>query len=71
MLVNPWDTWQLGLYQRVDSLKDPEASVDESTRKKAALVLIDDLAAMVAAIDEPELRALSASSPRVSPGAEC
>ena len=71
MLVNPWDTWQLGLYQRVDSLKDPAASVDESTRKKAALVLVDDLAAMVAAIDEPELLVLSASSPRVSPGVEC
>ncbi|MDE1047032.1 MAG: MmgE/PrpD family protein [Candidatus Nanopelagicales bacterium] len=69
--MNLWDSWQLGLYRRVDSLVDPEASVDESTRNRAALVMVDDLAAMVAAIDEPELLALSASSPRVSPGVEC
>lgn len=63
-------SWQSGLYARVDLLATPLADIDEATRLRAALVMIDDLAAMAAAAHEPEVLALSESSIRTAPGTE-
>jgi|AntAceMinimDraft_13_1070369.scaffolds.fasta_scaffold05250_5 2-methylcitrate dehydratase PrpD len=68
--MNKWDQWQLGLYQRVECLTDTSVTLDENTRERAALVIVDDLAAMVAGIDEPQIQALSKASSRVGPGTE-
>lgn len=68
--LNKWDRWQAGLYQRVETLVSPNALLDENTRLRASLVMVDDLAAMVAGIDEPHIQALSNASPRVSSGME-
>jgi 2-methylcitrate dehydratase PrpD len=44
--------------------------LDASTQLRAALVLVDDLAAMVAGVNEPQIQALSNVSPRVCSGEE-
>lgn len=65
-----WDTWQDALYARVDALADGTASLDAATRRRAALVLVDDTAAMAAGLNEPQVRALSAAAVRIEPNEE-
>jgi len=66
----PWDQWQDALYERVDALSDGRVSLDAATRRRAALVVVDDMAAMAAALDEPKVRALSEAAVRIEPTAE-
>jgi 2-methylcitrate dehydratase PrpD len=53
-----WTSWRSALVDRVASGSPLESA---AVRQKAALVLIDDLAAMVAGAHEPEIRALAAA----------
>lgn len=63
-----WRDWEAALYARVATLRRGE--LDADTRRRAALVVIDDLAAMVAAVAEPEVAALAATAGRVAPSPE-
>ena len=65
-----WEQWQDSLYERVDGLAHGAVRLDEATRRRAALVVVDDTAAMVAAYDEPQVRALSDAAARIEPGSE-
>lgn len=65
-----WEQWQDSLYERVDALALGETRLDEATRRRAALVVVDDVAAMVAALDEPQIRALSEAAVRIEPHPE-
>ena len=51
-----WTSWRSALVDRVASASPLESA---AVRQKAALVVIDDLAAMVAGACEPEIRALA------------
>lgn len=51
-----WTSWRAALAERVAGANPLES---DAVRQKAALVLIDDLAAMVAGAHEPEIRALA------------
>lgn len=62
-----WEQWQEGLFARVDGLVLGSVALDASTRRRAALVVVDDIAAMVAALDEKQVQALSKSAERVEP----
>lgn len=69
MTVPPaWSTWHKALFERVGALE--VESLDEATRRRAALVLVDDLAAMAAAADEPEVVALGRAATRLAPQRE-
>lgn len=70
MTTSLWDAWQDSLYERVDALADGSVTLDAATRRRAALVLVDDTAAMAAALDEPQVQALSAAAMRIEPNAE-
>ncbi len=65
-----WDKWQDTLYARVDALADGTTTLDAATRRRAALVLVDDTAAMAAGLNEPQVHALSAAAVRVEPNQE-
>ncbi len=60
-----WTAWHDDLFARVATLGS--GALDAATRRRAALVAVDDLAAMVAAVDEPQVTALSASAARSAP----
>lgn len=60
-----WTAWHDALFDRVGTLGS--GALDAATRRRAALVAVDDLAAMVAAADEPEVVKLSASASRRAP----
>lgn len=70
MSRSAWDDWQDRLFGRVEALALGETALDEATRRRAALVLVDDLAAMVFALDEPTVRALGDAAVRCAPQAE-
>ncbi len=55
-----WAEWQAGLLARVDDLASGRVVLDPATRRRAALVVVDDLAAMCVAADEPAVQRLSA-----------
>lgn len=65
-----WDQWQDALYARVDALALGTVRLDTATRRRAALVVVDDLAAMVAAFEEPQVQALSDAAVRIEPHPE-
>ncbi len=67
-MTEAWDRWQDALLVRVDGLVG--TSLDGPTHRRAALVLVDDLAAIASAADEPQVRALSDAGRRVAPTAE-
>lgn len=70
MTRSSWDAWQDRLFDRVDALALGAAGLDPATRRRAALVVVDDLAAMVSALDEPAVRALSEAAARIAPQPE-
>lgn len=63
-----WQSWEADLYSRVGKLG--QTTLDAGTRRRAALVVIDDLASMVASADEPQVIALSQAAVRVAPSPE-
>lgn len=65
-----WAAWQAGLMARVDSLARGDVGLDDETRRRAALVVVDDLAAMVAGADEPEVVRLSGHAAKAGPGTD-
>jgi 2-methylcitrate dehydratase PrpD len=65
-----WDSWQSGLFDRVDALARGDVTLDDATRRRALLVLIDDLAAMATAADQPQVRALSERATQIAPQSE-
>lgn len=60
-----WRDWQADLYARVATLRTE--GLDEATRRRAALVVVDDLASMVASADEREVAALAQAAARMAP----
>lgn len=62
-----WDGWQSALHTRVDDLASGRTVLDSRTRRRAALVVIDDLAAMAAGASEPQVRALSERAVEIVP----
>lgn len=63
-----WRGWQDDLFARVATLGSGD--LDPATRRRAALVTVDDLAAMVVAADENEVVALASAAARVAPSPE-
>ncbi|WP_336659857.1 MmgE/PrpD family protein [Leucobacter sp. USHLN153] len=63
-----WEEWQHDLFARVSGLR--AAELDEATRRRAALIMVDDLAAMVLAAHEPEIQRLNAAAQRIAPLSE-
>jgi 2-methylcitrate dehydratase PrpD len=56
--VERWQQWRARLTARVAQVDARTLSADEMVRRKATLVLVDDLAAMVAGHAHPEIRRL-------------
>lgn len=54
-----WIAWQSRLFSRVEDLAAGRVALDADTRRRAALVVVDDLAAMVYGSGEPEIQRLS------------
>lgn len=54
-----WSAWQSRLFSRVEDLAHGRITLDAATRRRAALVVVDDLAAMMAGSAEPEIQRLS------------
>ncbi|KQX74006.1 MmgE/PrpD family protein [Aeromicrobium sp. Root472D3] len=50
-----WDAWRERLVERIDALDPATLLADERLRSKAALVVMDDLAAMVVGATHPEV----------------
>ena len=57
-----WAAWQSRLMERVEGLASGRDPLDDETRRRAALVVVDDLAAMVAGAREPEVDRLSSQA---------
>lgn len=71
MTANPtgWSAWRERLSARIDGIEPATLLADEVLRRKAALVVMDDLAAMLVGAAHPEVIALTQSfSSPIAPG---
>lgn len=65
-----WDRWQSSLFDRVDGLVSRAVALDPETRRRAALVVVDDMAAMATALSQAQIQALSSAAMRIEPSPE-
>ena len=68
MTALSWEEWQDALFARVAGLHGTE--LEDATRRRAALIVVDDLAAMVLAAREPEVQRLHGAAQRLAPQPE-
>lgn len=59
--MDAWERWQARLFERVGVLESADFTPDADTRERLCLVMIDNIAAMISALQEPPVQRLSAS----------